>query len=258
MWRYIIFQIVLLATLIFPTATFANAKFLSNSVTPNFLVIYFHSYGGNFLEPFEFPTPTDSIANALLKDVPGVAIQSIDRDSLAALNGSDGFRPVTELITQRYAEHQSFKHIILCGTSLGAYEAIAYLHYAPKDILNKISGIISVEPTDDPAELYWKTSSPKVKQLLFDSFGGDPVREPDYYRTHSIKTLLARLPNNPELKALVVSAKRDQVVPPAQQKRLCATLRDKKFKVRFVEIDRIHSIADSSVYGNALHYVSSR
>ncbi len=258
MWRYIIFQIILLATLICPPATYANARFQSNSVTPNFLVIYFHSYGGNYLEPFETPAPKGSIADALLKDIPGVAIQSIDRDSLAALNGSDGFRPVTELILQRLAEHSSFKHVVLCGTSLGAYEAIAYLHYAPRNIFDKISGIITVEPPDDLSELYWKTDSPKVKQLLLNAFRGDPVTEPDYYRSRGIKTLLAKLPDRPELKVVVVSAMRDRVVPPAQQKRLCTTLRDKKLQVNLVVIDRNHCIADGPVYGNALHYVTSR
>lgn len=252
----------LLATFLFSFVvglpTFANTRFETNSITPNFLVVYFHSYGGNFLEPFEDPSPSDNIAKALMKDIPGVAIQTIDRDSMAALNGSDGYRGVSELILKDYAEHPSFKHIVLCGTSLGAYESLAYLHYAPTNIFDKISGIISVEPTDDLAELYWKTQSPKVKQLLFTSFGGDPTKEPEYYRSHSVKTLFANVPDRPNIKVCVVSAKRDVVVPPAQQKRLCETLRQKKFKVKMVEIDRGHTIADAVTYGDALHFVTGR
>ncbi len=238
--------------------SFANSKFETNSITPNFLVVYFHSYGGNYLEPFEKPTPSDSVAKALLKDIPGVAIQTVDRDSTAALNGYDGYRGVSQLILKDYVEHPTLKHIILCGTSLGAYESVAYLHYAPQNILDRISGIITVEPTDDLAELFWKTQSPKVKQLLFQSFGGDPNQEPEYYRSHSIKTLYTNVPDRPNVKVCVVSAKRDNVVPPAQQKRLCATLRQKKFKVTLVEIDRGHSIADGVTYGDALHYVTGR
>lgn len=256
--RILIIFATLLISLLFQEPSFANEKFETNSITPNFLVVYFHSYGGNFMEPFDLPSPRDSIAKALLKDIPGVAIQTIDRDSFAALNGSDGYRGVTQLISQRLAEHASFKHIVLCGTSLGAYESIAYMHYAPQDIFEKVSGIISVEPTDDLAELYWKTGSPKVKQLLYTAFGGDPLQEPDYYRSHSVKTLYKNFPERPEVKVCVVSAKRDRVVPPAQQKRLCNTLRQKKFKVTLVEIDRTHSVADPITYGDALHYVSGR
>ena len=256
--RILIIFTALLFSLLVPEPSFANEKFETNSITPNFLVVYFHSYGGNYREPFDLPTPADSIAKALLKDIPGVAIQTIDRDSLAALNGSDGYRGVSQLISQRLAEHSSFKHIVLCGTSLGAYESIAYVHYAPQNISEKMSGIITVEPADDLAELYWKTGSPKVKQLLLTAFGGDPLQEPDYYRSHSVKTLYKNVPDRPEIKVCVVSAKWDRVVPPAQQKRLCSTLRQKKFKVALAEIDRNHCIADGITYGKALHYVTGR
>ncbi|HEY9734109.1 MAG TPA: hypothetical protein V6C89_19525 [Drouetiella sp.] len=248
----------LLYSLLAAQPGFANNKFETNSITPNFLVVYFHSYGGNYLEPFEKPTPSDSVAKALLKDIPGVAIQTVDRDSCAALNGYDGYRGVSQLILKDYIDHPSLKHIILCGTSLGAYESVAYLHYAPQNILDKISGIITVEPTDDLAELFWKTRSYKVKQLLFQSFAGDPNQQPEYYRSHSIKTLYSNLPDRPNVKVCVVSARRDEVVPPSQQKRLCETLRQKKFKVSLVEIDRGHSIADGATYGDALHYVTGR
>jgi hypothetical protein len=240
------------------SAVFAKEKFETNSITPNFLVVYFHSYGGNYLEPFELPSAADSISKALLKDIPGVAILTMDRESTAALNGSDGYRAVSQLIMKYYAEHPSFKHIILCGTSLGAYESVAYLHYAPQNIFEKISGIITVEPTDDLAELYYKTRSPKVKQLIFTTFGGDPVREPEYYHSHSIKTLYSNVPDRPNVRVCVVSAKYDQVVPTSQQKRLCETLRNKKFQVKMVEINQAHSIAAAATYGKALHYVTGR
>lgn len=256
--RKILFLAFVFVATLANAPAFANSKFETNSITPNILVVYFHSYGGNFLEPFEKPSTAESIAKALLKDIPGVAIQTVDRDSTAALNGSDGYRGVSQLIVQDYAAHPSLKHVVLCGTSLGAYEAVAYLHYAPTNIFEKISGIISVEPTDDLAELYWKTQSPKVRQLLFQSFGGDPNREPDYYRSHSVKTLYSNVPDRPNVKVCVVSARRDDVVPPSQQKRLCETLRQKKFKVQLVEIDRGHSIADSVTYGDGLHFVTGR
>lgn len=233
--------------------------FDTNSITPNFLVVYFHSHGGNYREPFDGLYGTSaSIAKALFKDIPGVAVQSIDRDSTAAVNGSDGYRNVSELISQRMAERSSFKHIILCGTSLGAYEALAYLHYAPQSIFEKISGVICVEPPDDLVDLYWKTRSSGVKDLLRSAFGGDPVQEPDYYRTHSIKTLYANVADRPDVRVFVVSAKRDRVVPPGQQKRLCATLRQKQFKVEMVEIDSVHGIAPPKTYGDALHFVTGR
>jgi dienelactone hydrolase len=225
--------------------------FDTNSITPNFLVVYFHSHGGNYKEPFDPLYGTNaSIAKALFKDIPGVAVQSIDRDSAAVVNGSDGYRGVSELISQRMAERSSFKHIILCGTSLGAYEALAYLHYAPESIFEKISGVISVEPTDDLVDLYWKTRSSGVKDLLRSAF--------DYYRAHSIRTLFTNIADRPDVKVFVVSAKRDRVIPPGQQKRLCATLRQKQFKVAMVEIDGVHGIAPPKIYGDALHFVTGR
>lgn len=238
--------------------SFANARFETNSITPNFLVVYFHSHGGNYNEPFTKLGAEDGIAKALLKDIPGVAVQSIDRSSTFALNGSDGYLAISRLITQRLKEHQSFKHIILCGTSLGAYEAFAYLHYAPLKIFEKIGGIIAVAPTDDLTELYWNTESQQLKKLLFDAFGGDPAKSPSKYKERSIKALYGDVPDRPDMKVCIVSEKRDRVVPPGQQKRLCATLRQKNFKVTMVEIDRGHSAADSITYGNALHFVTDR
>ncbi|MBS1954123.1 MAG: hypothetical protein JST89_08055 [Cyanobacteria bacterium SZAS-4] len=253
----IIFTIALLS-LCLSQPSFANSRFETNSITPNILVIYFHSYGSNYTEAFDAPSPDDSIAKAMLKDIPGVAILSIDRESKAAINGSDGYREVSELTTQCWNDHPSLKHIVLCGTSLGAYESLAYLHYTPQPIFDKVCGIISVEPTDDLADLFYKTRSAKVQELLFSAFGGDPIKEPDYYRSHSIKTLFSNVPNRPDIKICIVSAKRDRVVPPYQQKRLCNTLREKKFQVQLVEIDRAHSVADSGIYGIALHYVTGR
>ncbi len=247
-----------LLPLFLPVPSFANAKFETNSITPNILVVYFHSYGSNYTEAFDAPSPTDSIAKAMLKDIPGVAIQTIDRESKAAVNGSDGYREVSQLITQCWTSHPSLKHIVLCGTSLGAYESVAYLRYTPQPIFDKVCGIIAVEPTDDLAELYWKTGSAKVQDLIVSAFSGDPIKEPDYYSAHSVKTLYSNIPDRPDIKVCVVSAKRDRVVPPSQQKRLCETLRKKKFQVKLVEIDRSHSVADSVTYGDALHYVTGR
>jgi hypothetical protein len=258
MLRIFILKIALLISIVFPLAGYADAKFETNSITPNFLVVYFHSYGANYLEPYLKPNSNENIAKALLKDIPGVAIQTMDRDSIAALNGSDGFKPVTELISKDLEKYASFKHIILCGTSLGAYESIAYLHYAPQHIFDKISGIISCEPSDDLGELYWKTHSLKVRQLLLSAFSGDPNREPDYYRTHGIKTLYSGLPDRPQVRVCVISAIKDTVVPPAQQQRLCTTLRNKQFLVNFVQIDCNHCVPDAIVYGTALHRVTGR
>lgn len=256
--RELVILTFLLLQLLLPVPSFANAKFETNSITPNILVVYFHSYGTSYTEAFNSPTPADSIAKAMLKDIPGVAIQTMDRESMAALNGSDGYREVTQLITQCWTNHPSLKHIVLCGTSLGAYESIAYLHYSPPAIFDKVCGIISVEPTDDLAELYWKTGSSKVQELIFAAFSGDPIKEPDYYRSHSVKTLYSNIPDRPDIKVCVVSAKWDRVVPPAQQKRLCETLRKKRFQVKLVEIDRPHCVADAVTYGDALHYVTGR
>ncbi|HEY9677510.1 MAG TPA: hypothetical protein V6C76_05850 [Drouetiella sp.] len=258
MWRKLLVQTLLLTAFSFPTASFANAKFDTNSTTPNFLVIYFHSYGGDYLEAFEKPSKSDSIAKAFMKDIPGVAVMTVDRDPAASLNGSDGYRVVTQLILQSYDKYPSLKHIILSGTSLGAYESVVYPFYAPANILEKIHGIISVEPTDDVAELYWKTGSPRVRELLNVAFHGSPKQEPDYYRTHSVKTIWSHMPDRPQTKVCIVSAKRDKVVPPMQQKRLATTLREKKMNVRLVEIDRTHSVADAVTYGDALHFVTGR
>lgn len=87
--RKILFLALVFVATLANAPAFANSKFETNSITPNILVVYFHSYGGNFLEPFEKPSTAESIAKALLKDIPGVAIQTVDRDSTAALNGSD-------------------------------------------------------------------------------------------------------------------------------------------------------------------------
>ncbi len=93
--------------------SFANARFETNSITPNFLVVYFHSHGGNYNEPFTKLGAEDGIAKALLKDIPGVAVQSIDRSSTFALNGNDGRIPsylsVDNATFERASEFQTYR-----------------------------------------------------------------------------------------------------------------------------------------------------
>lgn len=233
----------------------AETRFATNSKTPKVLVMYFHGLGSDCSEPFVAPSIKDSVAVRILSARANVAIRSSTGDATTVLNGKDNYESVTGTIRKTLESNPSIKQIVLCGSSLGGYEALAYLHYAPKDVLSKVTGVISVEPADDLTELYELTASEPVRVVLREAFNGDPRTKFSTYQNHSLPTLLSSVHTKVSLKVCVVSATQDTVVPPFQQRRLVRILKGMKFDAQLLEMNTTHGVRNPVIFSQAIQSV---
>lgn len=232
-----------------------DTRYATNSKVPKVLVMYFHALDSNCTEPFVVPTVKDSVAARILGAEADLAIRSSNGNPANVFSGKDNYGHVTEIIRETVQAHPTIKHVVLCGSSMGGYEALAYLHYAPKDVLNKITGVISVEPADDLYELYGLTRSERVREVLRSVFEGEPGTKLSVYQSHSLSALLSSVKTRRPLKVCVVSATQDQVVPPFQQRRLVHTLQSLNFDAQLLEINGQHGVKDPVIYAQAIQAV---
>jgi pimeloyl-ACP methyl ester carboxylesterase len=233
----------------------SQTRFASNSKSPEVLVMYFHGLGSDCSEPFVAPSVKDSVAVRILGALDNVAIRCATSDATTVLTGKDNYESVTGIIQKTMKDNPSINQVVLCGSSLGGYEALAYLHYAPKDVLDQITGVISVEPADDLFELYELTASDPVRAVLRQAFDGEPRTKFSTYQDHSLPVLLSTVHRKAPLKVCVVSATQDRVVPPFQQRRLVRTLREMKFDAQLLEINSQHGVRNSVIFSEAIQAV---
>ncbi|MBS2001995.1 MAG: prolyl oligopeptidase family serine peptidase [Cyanobacteria bacterium SZAS LIN-5] len=233
----------------------ADTRYATNSKVPKVLVMYFHALDSNCSEPFVVPTVKDSVSGRILGAEADVAIRSSNSNATDVFTGRDNYDNVTGIIRETVQAHPTIREVVLCGSSMGGYEALAYLHYAPKDVLDKITGVISVEPADDLYELYGLTRSDRVREVLRSAFEGDPRSKFSEYQSHSLPSLLSSVQTRRPMKVCVVSATQDQVVPPFQQRRLVRTLQSLNFDAQLLEINWQHGVKDPAVYAQAIQAV---
>ena len=134
------------------------------------LMVYLHGMGSNYLEPFLYPMAIRllmRLCNLVL--IVHLCLAAID----AALpRGNDlALSDITQNIREVCQEFPVGK-IVLIGTSMGGCTALTYATVAPKDIKDKIAGIVSVESAGDLALLYKK--SPMLRQAMILAFGAEP------------------------------------------------------------------------------------
>lgn len=149
-----------------------------------------------------------------------------------------------------------FKRIVLMGTSMGGCTALTYAAQAPDDIKQKIQGIVSVEGAGDLSRLYDLTDNTTVKAALASIMGGDPKHAPEQFKHKSFIPNSGGLPN--AVRVAVISAQKDNIVPPQLQQELVDALNKHHTPVKLISVDGGHGAPPASFYVQGLDFALGR
>lgn len=217
------------------------------------LVVYLHGMGSNYLEPFVTPNE-QTIADNLIRKVPSVGILSCNYRKDASWGSDNAVSDITQNIRLALQEFP-FTRIVLVGTSMGACTALTYAATAPKDVKEKIAGVVAIEGAGDLAKLYYETSHKGIAPAMIMAFGGRPDMIADVYKKKSFNFNLESVPSG--MKFYLLGARQDKIVPFAFQEEIKKQLEARNLKVMFEAIDGPHGVPPAEQYSRGVEYVLS-
>ncbi len=227
----------------------AQATALSN-VT---LVVYLHGMGSSYIEPFVSPADK-SIASAISTLDPNMVVISPSYRGSASWGSDAAMLDISQNIRQVMQEFP-VKRIILMGTSMGGCTVLSYAAQAPKDIKDKLVGIVSVESAGDLASLYKETQIQAVKDAMILAFKGTPTQAPQAYAFKSVLSNLDQFPTN--VHVAIISARQDNIVPPDLQKQTLDALDARHIPVKLIEVDGGHGCPPADTYEEGYKFAAS-
>jgi len=217
------------------------------------LIVYMHGMGSNFLEPFVNPVDIP-IAKTIVDRDPGTVFMSVNYRGKASWGNEAAISDITQNIHMVMSEYPIAK-IILVGTSMGGCTVLNYATKAPPDIKSKLQGIVSVESAGDLVQLYNESKHPAVKGAMIEALGGSPEQKMDAYITTSFLHNINNLPKH--VNVAIVSAKRDEIVPPHLQRDIVEALNKQGVHVKLIEVDEGHGAPEASVYLSGVDFAKS-
>ena len=183
------------------------------------LVVYLHGLGASYLQPFIYGTP-EPIGYAIRRRYPNTLVMSCSYRREGSFGNDSALADITQdirIVCQQFP----VKDIILLGESMGGMTVLNYGATAPRDIQDKLKGIVTMEGSGNLLNLY-KHTKPYIQTALENVYGS-PNKNEAAYVNHSFYHNAHRLPAR--VKVAVVSAIYDDVVPPTEQTELMETLR---------------------------------
>jgi acetyl esterase/lipase len=217
------------------------------------LIVYLHGMGSSFLEPFTKPE-VKPIARAVLAKDPSIVILSCSYRKAASFGNDQAIEDINQNIRE-VCQQYPIKKILLMGTSMGGCVALNYATCAPKDIKDRIVGIVSVEGAGDMAALYHQSSRQSVREAMINAFGGTPEQVARVYAEKSFLSHVGALP--PKVKVAVISATHDTIVPPRFQKDIVKALEENNVSTRLIEINDGHTTPPTDIYLKGLDFALS-
>jgi len=221
----------------------ANKSFLGSSV----LVVYLHKLNETYIEPFT-GKPGTTIAEAIQKEFPSVTILSLNYGGKGSWGKRSARLDITHNVHEFVASHPTDK-IVLMGSDMGGTTALNYYACAPKDIKEKIGGVVAASAVSDLVALYQQTASADVKNSMEQTFGGKwavPQKEFLNSVNDKIKAVAAEYFNNSleanwplfptDGKVALVTATLDAVNTVKLQRNLCRSLRNRDIDVKVIEV----------------------
>lgn len=196
------------------------------------LLVYLHGLGEDFNEPFNTP-PGKSIASSLTREFPNMAILSPNYGKKPSWGTKLARTDISSNIAAVMQEHH-VERIILAGSSMGACTALLYACTAPKDIKDKIVGIIAAYPASDLAELHKVSETPLVQSSLEAALSGKPSEAKMGYRQNSLESQLPFFPRY--AKVSIISATENTVMPDKFAKEVARLLKNRDIQVKFIDI----------------------
>jgi len=202
------------------------------------LLVYLHGLGYDFTEPFQIqPVKTQtgtSIAAGLTKEFPQLAILSCNYGKKPSWGTALARTDISNNIVSVMKEHK-INHIIVAGNAMGACSALLYVCTAPREIAEKIVGVIAAYPSPDLAELHKLTDAPFIKTTMESALSGKPSEQLSIYRQNSLESNLAFFPRN--AKVSIISASENTVIPPKLQKDTERLLKNRDIPVKLISIE---------------------
>jgi hypothetical protein len=215
------------------------------------LMVYLHGLGQNHSEPFRQPLH-GSFADCLFKEFPNLEILSCNYGILPSWCKSTVRQDISLNIRQALKEHPA-EQIIVTGSSMGACSALTYVACAPKDIKDKIAGVIAIYPSGDLMDLHNNSSADVVKNALEKAFDGGPDRQSSRYKDSSLNGHLNTFPS--KARVCVIEGAQDTIVPVAQQKDVVRALSSKGVGTQVIEIAGNHQPPPGKLIVTAMNYV---
>ena len=215
------------------------------------LMVYLHGLGQNHSEPFRQPLH-GSFADSLFKEFPNLEILSCNYGILPSWCKSTVRQDISLNIRQALKEHPA-EQIIVTGSSMGACSALTYVACAPKDIKDKIAGVIAIYPSGDLMDLHNNSSADVVKNALEKAFDGGPDRQSSRYKDSSLNGHLNTFPS--KARVCVIEGAQDTIVPVAQQKDVVRALSSKGVGTQVIEIAGNHQPPPGKLIVTAMNYV---
>lgn len=218
------------------------------------LVVYLHGMGSTFLEPFIYPQDTP-IYSVISSQVPNVIPLSCNYRKASSWGNDAAMTDISQNIRE-LSQQFPVEKIVMMGSSMGGCVALSYAAQAPDDIKAKITGVVSAESAGDLIQLYKKSKDGSIRPALINAFGGTPEQVPETYRKQSFLANIDGLPKH--TRVFVISARRDDIVPPAFQRDIVKALDERKIVNKLVEVDMQHGVPSSTYYIDGLNFVMGK
>ncbi|PWT95502.1 MAG: hypothetical protein C5B53_11325 [Candidatus Melainabacteria bacterium] len=197
------------------------------------LLVFLHGLNQDFTEPFKVPAGL-TIAQGLVKEYPHLAILSCNYGKTPSWGTKLAREDITNNI-HAVLESHPVNRIVLAGDSMGACSALVYACLAPKDIAEKITGIIAAYPSADLEELHKTTEAPLVKSSMETALGKKPEEDAAVYRQNSLEAHLPFFPRH--TKVGIISASENTVFPAKLQTDVARLLKNRDVPVKMIQIE---------------------
>ena len=211
------------------------------------LLVYFHSFTGNFKELFK-----SDLADTINKTFPSLNLLSCNYGSSPSWGSAIARIDITNNLRQ-VMKKTTVNHIVLVGTSMGASAALAYAATAPDYIRHRIRGIVAVAPCSELADLYQQSMAPTVKPTLEAALGGNATDKAGFYHQNSLDSCLSFLPQ--PIKIAVITAKDDTLVPMALQMDVVRDLNNRDINAKVFELEGKSEPPPTESIMEGLHFV---
>lgn len=195
------------------------------------LFVYLHGLANDCHEPFNVP-PFHPIVDSVVKKYPRSLFLSAGYGE-ASWGDESSLEEITNNIRE-ISKRFTVRQIIMIGSSMGGGVALTYAARAPRDIKEKIVGVVAFSPAGDTKVMYDLSKHYLIKPSMVTAFGGTPAQVPQSYRKASFLYNLSTV--DPALRVCIVSIKRDAIHPEILQEQIVSVLKNKNIPVVWFQV----------------------
>jgi dienelactone hydrolase len=215
------------------------------------LFVFLHGMGQSCLEPFMLPKESPLSETVIRKDHKFVLMAPNYRAPAGWVSDAV-LSDITQCI-RMMCQQYPISHIVLIGSSMGGCVSLSYSALAPKDIKEKLQGIVCIDGAGNLAELYHKTKLDSVRATMNNCFGGPPERVPVAYAAKSMLPNISAVPG--QIRLAMISARQDKTVPPEFQDEVVEAFKKQGRSVKLIPVDMDHGMPPLALIMQAVDFV---